>query len=366
MAKKKVLFCIDSLIRGGTELQLLGLISHLDRSQFTPIILTIRRNDKHLVPTDCQVMEWEVPSLFSPHGVRQLLRLVRFLRSEQINVVQTYFQDSTMFAGLAAYLARVPVRLACCRDLGFWHTKTQGIAMSLAYRLMTGYICNARIIRDHFSKMYAIDPARSRVIPNGVTISDYRFHRHSEGVSDIGIVGNMTRQVKRIDLFLNAAALVASEYPEIRWHIIGDGHLKQELQAQAESNGLSDRVIFTGRIDNIPEYLDRLQIGVICSDSEGLSNAIIEYMLKGVATVATNVGGNPELVIDARTGLLSPPGDAAGLARNILTLIKDDRLRQTLATNARRHIESSYGWDACLRQYEAAYSQTEHPQPVDA
>src|SRR5690606_13690776 len=95
-------------------------------------------------------------------------------------------------------------------------------------------------------------------------------------------------------------------------------------------------------------YLERLDIGVICSDSEGLSNAILEYMFKGVATVATAVGGNPELIEDGVSGLLVPPDNANALADALTRLIENYTLRATLATQARTKVEAEYGWEKCL------------------
>src|SRR5690606_18822543 len=97
-----------------------------------------------------------------------------------------------------------------------------------------------------------------------------------------------------------------------------------------------------GRVANVADYLSCLDIGVICSDSEGLSNALLEYLLKGTAAVATAVGGNVELIDDGTTGLLVPPDDAAALADALKQLVENNQLRQTLARTARTKIEREY------------------------
>ncbi len=351
----KILYCIDSLVRGGTELQLKEMMERMDESNYTPYLLTIRPTDTSLTPRNCCHLEWDVPSLFSVDGFKAMRKLLKFLQDEDIQVVQTFFQDSTIFAGLAAKMAGVPVRMASCRDMAFWHTAVQGFAMRLMYKLMTGFICNAEVVRGHFSGQYHIDPGRAYVLRNGMDYKSLPYVKHQGAVTDIGIVGNMTRQVKRIDLFIKAAALVAKSYPNIRWHIVGDGYLKEQLELLAAELGIREQILFVGRVDDVATYLEKLQIGVNCSDSEGLSNALLEYMFKGVAVVATKVGGSPELLEGGKAGLLVPPDDAGALSEALISLIDNSDLRQSVSAYAREYVEKNYSWDKCLAEHDAVY-----------
>jgi len=190
---------------------------------------------------------------------------------------------------------------------------------------------------------------------NGVDVAAIPFESVAEQVSDIGIVGNMTRAVKRTDLFIKAAAIVAKKYPGMRFHIIGEGHLRPMLEDLARSEGVINNMIFTGALKDVANYLSRLQVGVICSDSEGLSNALIEYMLAGAVPIATAVGGNPELVTNEETGLLVPVNDPAALASAMLRLIEVPALRKQCALNARKHIEENYSWRKCLVAHDEYY-----------
>jgi glycosyltransferase involved in cell wall biosynthesis len=354
-ARVKILFCIDQLVRGGTELQLIGLIDHLDRDQYSPYLLTIRPTDPELIPEDCEHVNLSVPKLFSMAGLRSLCWLVGFMRRENIQVVQTYFQDSTIFAGLAARIAKTPARIACFRDLAFWNSRKQATLLKWIYPMMNGYIGNANVVLDHFARTFGIDLKRARVVRNGVDASQLLFQEHLGTTTDIGVVGNMTRPVKRTDLFIRAAAIVHRHYPDVRWHIVGDGHLRPELEKLAEELGVSGRMIFAGRIEDVTGYLGKLQAGVICSDSEGLSNAILEYMFRGVATVATEVGGNTELVENGKTGLTIPPDSADALAAALTHFIKQPESRQAMAKAARHRVERSYSWERCLSDHDQIY-----------
>lgn len=356
MPEIRILYAIDSLVRGGTELQLAGLIDRLDRRCCAPNLLTIRPSDPALSPANCPHLAWQVPRLLAPGGVHAVGELVRYLRRERIDVVQTFFQDSTVIAGLAARMAGVPVRLASFRDLGFWRTRAQEVLLHRIYPLMTGYLCNAEIVRDHVIRRDAIDPLKILVVRNGVDVESMPWAAPRDPVRRIGIVGNLTRRVKRTDLFLEAAARVMKILPEITYHVIGDGHLRGEFEDLARSLGIAESVVFTGRLDDVPGYLETLDVGVICSDSEGLSNALLEYMLKGVATVATAVGGNPELVVHDETGLLVPPGNAEALAAAMVRLAGASELRKFLSRNARRRIEQTFSWERCVADHTQVYA----------
>ncbi len=353
----KVLYCIDALVRGGTELQLLGLIKRLDRRRFSPYLLTIRPSPAELTPDDCPHLAWQVPRLLSLRGVRAMARLVGILRREDFRVVQTFFQDSTIFGGTAARLAGVPVRLACFRDLGFWRTRGQTLLLRRVYPMMTGFLCNADVVKRHVVAQHGLRPDRVDVVYNGIDTAALPWVDHAGPTLHVGIVGNLTRRVKRTDLFIQAAAAIARRPSgeSVTWHVVGDGGLRAEYEALARAERIADRVVFAGRIADVAAYLERLQVGVLCSDSEGFSNALLEYMLKGCACVATDVGGNAEAVRHGRTGLLVPPGNAAALAEALEKLIVDTALRRELARQARAFAEAGFDWEKCVAGHEAIY-----------
>lgn len=358
---RKILYVIDSLARGGTELQLVGLIERLDRRRFRPHLLTLRETDTALNPSDCPHLAWRVPRLLSAGGVGAVWRLSRLLRRERFDVVQTFFQDATIFGGVAARLAGTPGRLACFRDLGFWRTRGQELLLHRVYPLMTGYLANAEVVKRHFCERDGLAADRVRVIPNGVDVAALPWVEHSGPTTDIGIVGNLNRRVKRTDLFLRAAGSVGREFPQITWHVVGDGRFRAEYEALARSEGIAERTVFAGRLDDAPAYLARLQVGVLCSDSEGLSNALLEYMLRGCVPVATRVGGNPEAVTDGVTGLLTPPDDAPALASALRRLVVDPALRRALAAAARREAAARFSWESCVRAHEEIYDRVLRP-----
>jgi glycosyltransferase involved in cell wall biosynthesis len=356
LAPVRILYGIDNLGLGGTETQLTGLIDRLDRARFEPHLVTLRRTDPGLIPARCPHLQLEVSRLYGVGATVQFWRLIRYLRRHRIQIVHTFFQDSTVFCTSAACLAGVPVRLASFRDLGFWRTPFRQFLMRRVYPRMSGFLANSSAVRDHFCRTDLLDPEAVRVIPNGIDPDAFPFQADPREPPAVGIVANLNRRVKRIDLFIEAAARVAAGRPDVVWHVVGDGQMRPEFEQQARSLGLGDRIRFVGRIADVSGYIGRLDVGVNCSDSEGFSNAVLEYMLRGCAVVATDVGGNSEMIESGKTGILVPRGDASALARAIEGLLADPADRVEMARRAREDIARRFNWDVTVGAHEELYA----------
>lgn len=352
-----ILYCIDALPSGGgTENQLAGLIRRLDRRRFDVHLCTLRGTANPPDLPDCARLELDLPGWLHPRAWREIDRLARYLRERRIDVVQSFFQDATLAAALAGSRAGTPVRLAAFRDLGFWRNRRSEFLMRRAYPRLTGFVANSQAVKAHFCARDRLPPGRVAVIPNGVDPDEFTFVDHAgPDAPAVGIVGNLNRAVKRTDLFIAAAGRLAPAHPGVVWHVVGDGALRPRLAEQARALGLGDRIVFAGRVDPVGDYLGRLAVGVICSDSEGFSNSVLEYMLRGCAVVATDVGGNREAVRHGETGLLVRPGDAEALAAAIGRLLDDPGARRALARRARAEAQQRFGWEACVAAHEDLY-----------
>ncbi len=352
-----VLYCIDSLpASGGTEGQLAGLLERLDRSRFRPHLCTLRpRIPVRKLPGDCPHLALDVPRLLAPGALAASRRLAAYLREQRIEVVQTFFQDATVFGIWTARRAGVPLRLISMRDLGFWRTPRTQFLMRRTYPLAAGFVVNSTAVRDHFSSADNLAVSRFHVIGNGLDTGSVAYHPEVAPPPRVVLVGNLNRPVKRADLFLRAAALARDRCPGVRWQLIGDGQLRGELEAQARALGVADDVDFLGRRDDVAACLRGAAVGVNCSDSEGFSNAVLEYMLAGCAVVATDVGGNAELIRDGVDGRLVPVDDAGALADAVVELCRDPARARTFTDAARRRVEHDFGWDRCVERTEALY-----------
>jgi len=230
--------------------------------------------------------------------------------------------------------------------------------MRRTYPRMTGFVANSQAVREDFCKKDGISPERVAVIFNGLDVDGSVALDRAGPVTDIGVLANVNRHVKRLDLFIEAAGLLAATYPNIRWHVIGDGHLRPGLERRASELGIREKIVFAGRVSDARSYLKLLQIAVSCSDTEGFSNAVLEYMVAGAAVVATAVGGNNEALVHGESGILFPPGDVAALANALRRLVDDEDLRLSLTQCARARVADLFNWDICVERHIELYERS--------
>jgi glycosyltransferase involved in cell wall biosynthesis len=347
----RVCFMIDELGTGGTESQLLALIRSFDRTRVEPFLCLLRGEE---APDDCPVLRLGVRSLHRPSSLAAAWRLVRFLRRERIDVFQVYFQDSTYFGVPTAWLAGVPHVLRTRNNLGYWMTPWHRRLGRLCDLLADGLVANCDACRDAVVADEGLAPGRVVVLETGVDLARFPATPVPAGTGRVGVTANL-RPVKGLDVFVRAAAVVGAAHPGATFHLAGEGALRSDLERLAADLGLSRRLTLRGAERDVPGFLAGLDVAVLPSLTEGMSNALMEYMAAGRAVVATAVGGNVRLIEDGVTGLLVPPGDVGQLAAAVGRLLSDPALAARLGAAARRHVEARYSRPVMVRRFEAFY-----------
>jgi glycosyltransferase involved in cell wall biosynthesis len=137
--------------------------------------------------------------------------------------------------------------------------------------------------------------------------------------------------------------------------LAGDGPLRDELAKAARDLGIGDRVVFLGNVREISRLYRAMDIFVLNSHSEGMSNTILEAMASGLPVIATAVGSNPEIVVAERTGTLVAPGDIVALANALAFVVRRPQLQRSYSVAARRRAEEAYSLDRMVRRYEETY-----------
>jgi glycosyltransferase involved in cell wall biosynthesis len=359
----RVCFLIDELASAGTETQLLALIRRLDRSRVQPYLCLLRGDSpmsQRLEPEDCPVLRLQVGALRHPRTLAAAVRLVSFLRRERMDVVQTYFPDSSYFGVPLAWLAGVPHRIRTRNNMGHWVTPVHrwlGWALN-AFTTLT--VCNCQAARQSLLTDERPRPNTVLVLPNGVDLSRFEdippVASTSRRPIRVGIVANL-RQVKGLDVFLQAAAQVARDRADVLFEVAGEGELRPKLETQIAATGLGGRFLLRGQVQDIPAFLATLDVAVLASHAEGMPNAVLEYMAAGRPIVATAVGATSELIGNGEQGLLVPPGDPAALAGGITRLVDDAALAQRLGEAARQRAWQHYSREAMVRRFEEMYEQ---------
>jgi glycosyltransferase involved in cell wall biosynthesis len=367
----RLLKVVPTLMCGGTEHQVMALGRRLDPSRFALEFACLRRQGGFAAELDARgipLREYGIRTFFSIHAVAQQARLASDVRRSGTMIVHAYSFYGNVFAIPPAWLAAAPVVIASIRDCGVYLTPAQQAVQRYVCRLADCVLVNAEAVRSWLiSQRY--NPAKLVVIHNGVDLDRFSHPPDAGRVRrELGIpvgapivaVASRLHRLKGIEHFLEAAAVVARRFPDVRFLVIGetspaDRSYLDELTALAERQGLRSRVVFTGLRDDVPGLLACAAVSVMPSLNEALSNVLLESMAAGVPVVATRVGGTAEAVQDGVTGLLVPPGDPGALARSIDRLLSDPGLAERLARGGRERVRRQFSLDAMVRATERLY-----------
>lgn len=359
----KITYLVDFFrtINAGTEKQLSYLLTHLPEAGYSVQLISLQ---------DSPFLEKEAPLLFSSVTIKtlgvqsdiskslpELAGLFFLLRSSKPAIVHTFFPASNSFGVLVARLAGIKTIVSSRRDLGFNLTRRELAILKLVNRLVSCVLTNSRAVQNRAIQLEGISMSKTRVIHNGISLEGGSQLPHKMAAKEaiVGIVANLNRPVKRVDLFIKAGALVHKEFPHVKFWVFGDGPLRKDLETLASSLGLNSSVVFMGHRGDVQQHLKAMSVGVICSDSEGFSNAIMEYMAAGLPVLATDVGGNPELVCQDKTGILVPPNNADALAKALKRLLIDREMACKMGNAAQKFLRRSFPIDGMIQKTKEVY-----------
>lgn len=202
-----------------------------------------------------------------------------------------------------------------------------------------------------------------KVIPNGVGLNKFQVKNEKLKINE-KIIITVSRLVKKngVGDLIDAFYLLNSRFqiPSSKLLIVGDGPLKESLKLKVESLKLEDKVDFIGEILNeeLLKYLERADVFVRPSLSEGLGTAFLEAMATGVPIIGTPVGGIQDFLKDGETGLFCKVGDPTDIADKIVVIFSDDELKNRLVVNARKLVEEKYSWDEIAAEFDKLYQKT--------
>lgn len=355
-----ILLIGDTLNTGGTEGQFVEIACGLDRSRWDVGVACMSAEGPlrgRLEAADLRPWSCGPRSFKSPRFVMAVASLARYLRRQRVRLVHTFDFYSNLLGIPAARLAGVPAILASQRDLGNLRSPLQQRLHRTVLRLADRILVNSQAAAARVETYRGLAPDRVVLIRNGIDLA--RFPMSSRPIPTPGrvTVGTLTnlRREKGMEDLVRAAAIVHTRYPAVRFVVWGDGPEKRRLEDLIRSLGLGDVVALRGRTSAPEAALRELDIFVLPSLSEASSNALLEAMASGPAVVATEVGGNVEMLDGGRAGLLVPPASPSTLAAAILSLAEAPSRSTELAARARRRVENEFDRSRMLADLENLY-----------
>jgi sugar transferase (PEP-CTERM/EpsH1 system associated) len=293
---------------------------------------------------------------------RLVAQLVRLLQRERPHIVHTHAWGTLCEGYIAARLARVP-RIVH-GEHGTMETRRWNVPIQrFVWRRIDKVLSVSERLADRMAREVGFPRTRIETIRNGVDLSRWAMgdraagrRRLRAGASELIVlaVGRLVPVKNHANLVAAVAQARADGVP-CRLLIAGDGQLKASLEDQAASLGIAAAVDLLGSRQDLPDLLAAADIFVLSSDSEGMSNTIIEAMAAGRPVLATDVGGNPELVVPNETGLLVEAGKPAALAQGIKALAADAAAREAMGAAGRRRAEREFSLSRMRDEYRAMY-----------
>ncbi len=344
----------------GTESQVLKLVEGLRDSGWQIRFAVFRSTDYSLsndfpVPVD----HLGVQSLSNPGSWLRVYQYARDLRAEGYGLVHGFFNDTSVICPPMMRLAGVRTVISR-RDMGYWYTSKYLRALRQTGRWVDAVICNSQAVAAITSEMEGIESKRVNVIYNGYPETTLPIKVQQHRVDDkerpvvIGIVANL-RPIKRIHDLIEATAGLISDGHHVELRVVGGGDQSPYL-SQIRSLGIESSVSLLGSQADPERHIRAFDIAVLCSETEGFSNALIEYMRCGKPVVCTRTGGNPEIVEDGVAGYLVPVGDVPALSTYLRMLVNDPDLRARMGQASYAQVRHRYSIDTMLTQHIELYT----------
>jgi len=362
-----ILLLARQLALGGCERDLTKLALTIDRRKFSPHVACFHEGFRaaEIRSSGVPVTRFDISSFHDLSTLTGLTQFKTYVRQHAIRLVHAYDLPTSIFAASAGRYSRLPAIVTS--NLGhreLFSRKVRFLAQ-LSDRLAHRIVVNCAAMRRHLIDDEQVPDSKIFVSHNGFMPEFFHPSRPNESPwrppqfspTDL-ILGTVCvlRPEKNIPLLMRSFADLRPQHPHLKLLIVGSGSLDHELPALARQLGIDTHTHFEPARQDVERCYRALDIFALTSYSEAFPNGVLEAMASGCATVATRVGGIPELITDGETGFLFPNQDQATLTAKLQLLIADPVLRRRLAANAAQHALSRFTMQQYCQRMEAFYA----------
>lgn len=357
MNKEKIaiMYIID-MIAGlhGTEKYLLNFLRLIDKRRFSPTVVSLHSQydvAEEFYEIGIPIIKLPIKKTCSPFSIRIYKKLYDLMKKYRIDVLETIHKTSDLIGPVIGRLAGVKVIISNRRDMGFMRTPKDQVAYRIIDRFVDRIKCNTKAAAKYFSKLERVPISKFDISYNGVEIGNYDISAQNNkktkeqyGIKEnelvVGVLGGVKRVKGHIE-FLEMAKIISETHDNVKFLVVGGGYKTEGdeyfdfIKKLSIEKGLKDKIIFTGFIKDVGRILPVFDIAVLPSYTEGCSNVLLEYMAAGKPVVATDVGGNPELVVDGVTGFIIPPRDGSVLAEKVNILLSSNETNKKMGEEGR-------------------------------
>ena len=358
----RLCFFIGSLKIGGAQKHLVELINCLDRNIFD-VFLVIGNNEdgfKEQLNLDPKyILCLELDKYYNLSGLKGLFVLTKYLKNNKIDILHSYLFECNIYSSIVHIFTPGIKFIMSIRNMNYTHGRLKIIATHYASVIANHVTVVCNKVGQYVVEREKINPNKITTLYNAVdniifTLPTNRLKNNDDGSISIVCVASLNYR-KGQEYLLDAISLLLNQGRKIQLYLLGDGKNRKVLEELSIKLGISDIVTFAGYVKDVRESLGHMDIGVLSSFEEGMSNALLEYMAMGIPVVTTDVGGNREVNLDGVTGLVIPPRNSVVLANALDKLITDNNLRHNMGVNAKQRIMDEFSITKMKQEYTSFY-----------
>ncbi|MGA1826206.1 MAG: glycosyltransferase [bacterium] len=353
----KALFFIDTLASGGKERRLIELIKQLSLDSHHELTVVVIKKDVHYR----EIFDFNVKIIFLEKCRKNDIKLfwkfykiVKEVKPDFIhawsNMVVTYSLFASKILGIPLINSQISDCLHTSKKLSFYN-----LSRRLNFFFSTVIIANSEAGKISYNPPLK----KSKVILNGVDVNRFTIEDKVKDTFKIVMTGTFSEN-KDYDLFLDVAKRIYEIHPEIKFIGIGGGKNFERINKRIEREKIKN-IELTGRVSNVEEIVSCCTIGILFSPhGEGISNAILEYMGFGLPVIATNKGGNKELIVDGKTGFLVEENDIEVIVQKIAYLYTNKEKCFSLGREGRKRLEECFTLSRMTKDFMKVYQDYIH------
>ncbi|MGC8977344.1 MAG: glycosyltransferase [Candidatus Ratteibacteria bacterium] len=351
--KIKIGYLIGSSQIGGTEKMILTLSKKMNKDLFEIVFFCIKGEGKFT--EELKKENFKVYVLNLKKNPFDFIKLFIYLKKERPDILQTFLYVSNIIGRIYGKILKINFVICSQRSTDDWRKWYHWFIEKVTQNFVDLYISNSYSGREVLIKKGKISRKKIKVISNGIEIPE-KIENLKKDYLVIGSIGNL-RKAKGYFNLIKAAKIVVKKNKNVKFYIIGEGELKDEILKMIKDEGLDNFFILTGYVENIYNYLKIFDIFVLPSLWEGCPVSLLESMGYGIASIATNVGDTPYIIENGKDGFIVGKNDYKKIAEKIIYLIENEDIREKIGNNAREKIKKSYSAEDMVKKYENLYKQ---------
>lgn len=362
MSMVKILHLTTDSRIGGTEKNIISLVTHLNKDRYENTVVALMPGGEMIDGLRGYGIEAECLGMWNKFDLSAIFKLYRIFREKKIDILHTYLFHANVLGRMVGRLAKVPVIISSIRVM---ESRRHHLWIDwLTNWMVDAETCVCEAVRKFTMERVGIRPDKLVTIPNGIDVREYNLDIDLGGEKRklhiesnypvLGVMGRLHEQKGYIYL-LRAMVKIVKKYPRTILLVVGDGPLRKRLEGECAKLGINEAVKFLGFRKDIKELMTLMDVFVLPSLWEGMPNVLLEAMALGRPVVATRVGGAEELIEDGVTGLLVPPADEGTLAEAIINILTREDKGKKLSEIAKREVERRFALEDTIEKTERLY-----------